>query len=49
MLIICFFTYFAEKDIEDDPEMIEMLKMIEEAKDDLEIAEEKVKKILRKN
>jgi hypothetical protein len=29
--------------------MIEMLKMIEEAKDDLEIAEEKVKKILRKN
>jgi hypothetical protein len=33
---------FPEKDIEDDPEMIEMMKMLEEAKDDLEIAEEKV-------
>ncbi len=35
-------NFFSEKDIEDDPEMIEMMKMLEEAKDDLEIAEEKV-------
>ena len=34
--------FFIEKDLEDDPEMVEMLKMLEEAKDDLEVAEEQV-------
>ncbi len=29
--------------MEDDPEMVEMLKMLEEAKGDLEVAEEQVK------
>jgi hypothetical protein len=35
-------SFFAEAEVEDDPEMMEMLKMIEEAKDDLEVAEEQV-------
>ena len=34
--------FFIEKDLEDDPERVEMLKMLEEAKDDLEVAEEQV-------
>ena len=34
--------FIIEKDLEDDPEMVEMLKMLEEAKDDLEVAEEQV-------
>ena len=44
-LVLTSLVFCPEKEIEDDPEMIEMLQMLEKAKDEVEVAEEQVRHV----